>query len=259
MHRCWLGWGNELFIRSSPHSLYHSGLHITAQNGRKNTGRNTIQGNEATGWIVLTWIPKKRSRSVTIAGRRESFPLSVSRSSLLQQNPQTGRQKGKGRVCLGEEGDSKEEEKRKEETEGSACVQHWPEDWWEELKNPIACGGGREYAKGMESQELTEGNSLSGAKGFGFQPYHPVPLKGQRMHFITFKVTKNEWSVRNVALDYKQSGRRLESHCSLVARCKMSLFSLGKLLIICGECSSRTRGREVMGAMQSAGNSCVFC
>lgn len=48
--------------------------------------------------------------------------------SLLQQNPQTGRQKGKGRVCLGEEGDSKEEEKRKEETGGLAYMQHWSDD-----------------------------------------------------------------------------------------------------------------------------------
>lgn len=45
--------------------------------------------------------------------------------NLLQQNPQTGRQKGKGRVCLGEEGDSKEEEKGKEEIRGVAYMQHW--------------------------------------------------------------------------------------------------------------------------------------
>lgn len=43
----------------------------------------------------------------------------------LRQNPQTKRQKGKGRVCLGEEGDSKEEEKRKEEIRGVAYMQHW--------------------------------------------------------------------------------------------------------------------------------------
>ena len=30
-----------------------------------------------------------------------------------QQNPQTGRQKGKGRVCLGEDGDSKEEDRER--------------------------------------------------------------------------------------------------------------------------------------------------
>lgn len=36
----------------------------------------------------------------------------------LQQNPQTERQKGKGRVCLGEKGDSKEEDKGKEEIRG---------------------------------------------------------------------------------------------------------------------------------------------
>lgn len=41
----------------------------------------------------------------------------------LQQNPQTGRQKGKGRVCLEEEGDSKEEKKGKEETGGSGYMQ----------------------------------------------------------------------------------------------------------------------------------------
>ena len=43
----------------------------------------------------------------------------------LQQNPQTGRQKGKGRVCLGEEGDSKEEAKGKEEIRGVPYMQHW--------------------------------------------------------------------------------------------------------------------------------------
>lgn len=83
-------------------------------------------------------------------------------------NPQTGRQKGKGRVCLGEEGDSKEEEKGKEEIRGVACAQHWSDGRWEELKNPMAYGGGREHANQSKSQELTEGNSLSGAKGFGF-------------------------------------------------------------------------------------------
>lgn len=36
------------------------------------------------------------------------------------------------------------------------------------MKNPIAYGGGRDYAKELKSQELTEGYSLSGAKGFGF-------------------------------------------------------------------------------------------
>lgn len=45
--------------------------------------------------------------------------------------------------------------------------------------------GGREYANHLKSQELTEGHSLSGAKGFGFLRYRPVPLKGQRMQFIT--------------------------------------------------------------------------
>ena len=37
---------------------------------------------------------------------------------LYNRIQQTGRQKGKGRVCLGEEGDSKEEEKGKEEMGG---------------------------------------------------------------------------------------------------------------------------------------------
>lgn len=57
-----------------------------------------------------------------------------------------------------------------------------------EPKNPIAQRGGREYAKEMKSQELTEGNSLSGAKGFGLLRFHPKPLKGQRMQFITFRL-----------------------------------------------------------------------
>lgn len=43
----------------------------------------------------------------------------------LQQNPQTRRQKGKGKVCLGEEGDSKEEGKGKEEIRGVVYMQHW--------------------------------------------------------------------------------------------------------------------------------------
>ncbi|TNN75076.1 hypothetical protein EYF80_014649 [Liparis tanakae] len=46
-------------------------------------------------------------------------------SNPRRENPQTGRQKGKGRVCLGEEGDSKEEEKGKGEMRGVAYVQHW--------------------------------------------------------------------------------------------------------------------------------------
>lgn len=112
--------------------------------------------------------------------------MSASQSSTT--NPQTGRQKEKGRVCLGEEGDSKEEEKGKEQIRGVAYMQHWSDDGWEELKNPIAYGGGREYAKELKSQELIEGNSQSGAKGFGFLRYHPVPLKGQRMHFITYSL-----------------------------------------------------------------------
>ena len=48
--------------------------------------------------------------------------------------------------------------------------------------------GGREYANRVKSQELTEGTRLSGAKGFGFFRARPVPLKGQRMQFITFKL-----------------------------------------------------------------------
>lgn len=67
-------------------------------------------------------------------------------------------------------------------------MQHWSDGRWEELKNPIAYGGGREYAKELKSQELTEGYSQSGAKGFVFLRYLPVPLKGQRMQFITFSL-----------------------------------------------------------------------
>lgn len=148
--------------------------------------RNTKPYREVNGQIVLTWIPSRREWSVSIAGRRESFPLSVSQSSTT--NPQPGRQKGKGRVCLGEEGDSKEEEKGKEEIRGVACIQHWSDGRWEELESPIAYGGGREYAEELKSQELTEGYSLSGAKGFGFLRCHPVPIKGQRMQLITFKL-----------------------------------------------------------------------
>lgn len=44
---------------------------------------------------------------------------------LLQQNPQSGRQKGKGWVCLGEAGDSKEETKGKEVVRGVVYMQHW--------------------------------------------------------------------------------------------------------------------------------------
>lgn len=75
----------------------------------------------------------------------------------LQQNPQTGRQKGKGRVCLGEEGDSKEEDKGKEEIRGVACMQYWSDGSWEEPRKPMAHRGGREYAKEVKSLELTEG------------------------------------------------------------------------------------------------------
>lgn len=125
-----------------------------------------------------------REWSVSIVGHGESVPLSVSQSSTT--NPQTGRQKEKGRVCLGEEGDSKEEEKGKEQIRGVAFMQHWSEGRWEELENPIAYGGGREYAKDLKSQELTQGSSLSGAKGFGFLRYRPIPLKGQRMQSIAF-------------------------------------------------------------------------
>lgn len=64
-------------------------------------------------------------------------------------------------------------------------MQHWSDGRWEEPKNPIAYGGGREYAKMLKSQELTEEYRLSGAKGFGFLRYRPLPLKGQRMQRIT--------------------------------------------------------------------------
>lgn len=47
------------------------------------------------------------------------------RPNPLQQNPQSRRQTRKGRVCLGEEGDSKEEEKRKGEIRGVAYMQYW--------------------------------------------------------------------------------------------------------------------------------------
>lgn len=50
---------------------------------------------------------------------------------------QAGRLKEKGRVCLVEEGDSKEAEKGKEQTQGVAYMQHWSDGGWEELKNPI--------------------------------------------------------------------------------------------------------------------------
>lgn len=70
--------------------------------------------------------------------------------------PQTHRQgdrKKKGRVCLVEEGDSKEAAKGKEQTQGVAYTQHWSDGGWEELESPITYGGGREYAKQCKSLE----------------------------------------------------------------------------------------------------------
>lgn len=80
-------------------------------------------------------LPSRRNRRVSTAGGGERFPL----SSLLnsQQNPQTGRHKGKGRVCLEEDGDSKEEDAGKEERMGVDYRQHWSNLQWEELKKPI--------------------------------------------------------------------------------------------------------------------------
>lgn len=46
-------------------------------------------------------------------------------------------EKEKGRVCLVEEGDSKEAEKGKEQTRGGVSTQHWSDGGWEELENPI--------------------------------------------------------------------------------------------------------------------------
>lgn len=48
---------------------------------------------------------------------------------------------------------------------------------------------GQGICKRIKSQEPTERYSLSGAKGFGFLRYHPVPLKGQRVQFITLKLS----------------------------------------------------------------------
>lgn len=91
---------------------------------------------------------------------------------------QTGRQKEKGRVCLVEEGDSKEAEKGKEQTQGVAYTQHWSDGGWEELKNPITLGGGREYAKQWKPQEPDI--QPAWCKGVWlYYRYHPVPLKRQ--------------------------------------------------------------------------------
>lgn len=56
---------------------------------------------------------------VRIAGCGRVLPLSVSQS-FTAECTQTRRQKGKGRVCLGGEEHSKEEEKGKEEIRGWA-------------------------------------------------------------------------------------------------------------------------------------------
>lgn len=75
--------------------------------------------------------------------RRPHRKLPIVRVPVLYNKiQQTGRQKGKGRVCLGEEGDSKEEEKGKEEIRGVAYTQHWSDGCWEELRSPMAYGGG---------------------------------------------------------------------------------------------------------------------
>lgn len=146
--RCQMGRSDLLFI------CYHSSYAI-AEGFRlwpkKQDEKAEIRYHEsnANGQIVLTWIPSRREWSVRIAGHRESLPLSASQSSLTT-DPQTGRRKEKGRVCLGEEGDSKEEAKGEEQIRGVACTQHWPNGRWEELKNPIAYGGGQGVCKGGE-------------------------------------------------------------------------------------------------------------
>lgn len=68
-------------------------------------------------------------------------------------------------------------------------MQHWLNPQWEELKNPIKQGGGREYGNKRTSPDLTKGRereALSGAKrlGFFFFCNRPLTLKGQRMQFI---------------------------------------------------------------------------
>lgn len=57
-------------------------------------------------------------------------------------------------------GDSKEEDKRKEEIRGVSHTQHWSDGGWEEPMNPMAYGGGREYANMLKSQEQTEGYTV---------------------------------------------------------------------------------------------------
>lgn len=73
------------------------------------------------------------SHEFPVGGSGVSALQAVAKASHCQSqsssatDPQTGRQREKGRVCLGEEGDSKEEEKGKEQFAGVACAQHWSE------------------------------------------------------------------------------------------------------------------------------------
>lgn len=101
--------------------------------------------------------------------------------SALQQIHSPGDRKERAGSVWEKKGTVRKRRRGKEEIRGVAYTQHWSERRWEEFKNPIAYGGGREYAEELKSQELTEEYRLSGAKGFGFLRYHLVPLKGQRM------------------------------------------------------------------------------
>lgn len=182
VHRCLVIWSNQYLICS--YSYYSKWLE---QNVRKQECY-TINVN---GESVLTWIPSRRERSVSIASRGESFPLSETQSCAT--NPQTGRQKEKGRACLVEEGDSKEAEKGKEQTRGVAYTQHWSDGGWEELKNPITYGGGREYAKQWKSQEPDI--QPDWCKGVWLLcRYHPVPLKGQWIGLLPRCLTAKKYS-----------------------------------------------------------------
>lgn len=77
-------------------------FHYWGQNDWNRTWESRNAMTSVRAARLLTWIPSRRERSVSIASRGESFPLSESQPCAT--NPQTRRQKEKGRVCLVEEG-----------------------------------------------------------------------------------------------------------------------------------------------------------
>ena len=187
-HRCSLWWINY----SSAQSLYHWLFQLMVQTGWGS--RNRTPWREQLKKIWSEWLGLY-SHEIPAGG---SALQAVQKTSHCQcprasttQSTDSRRQRGKGRVCLGEEeGDSEEEEKGKGGDQG---------EWLTRSIGRTAAGrsrgaqwhmeGGREYAEEMKSQGTEWGtHSLAACcKGVwlpGIPPSFPKRTKGFQFYHL---------------------------------------------------------------------------